>query len=374
MQKGLSIVIMLIGIALFAACSSSNKLVLKVEKQPEMEKTASLHPPVHIGQIANIDDVGYKAKLTYYNGRLFIGNLDGEIYIVDPQKESKREIIDLKEPIESQIYVKDNFLYAGTTKGVLYKIDYRKKRIEKKAYFDFPVMKNIYEKDGRLYVITEDDSIKCLNPNDLSLIWSYSNGEANILDIRSTSGILFKKDGMYTGFSDGSIAKISYKGEQIWTSQAGDGNMFIDSDATPEGDQTIFATSVNGYTEALSPSDGSVLWKRKISSYSNMEKNIFGLFTADENGNIIALDNDNGETIWKKKVTKDSNIYTISLVDKYIFALTNNGTLIVLDALRGKVMDIKNIGGDFSCNFTPGSNKLYAISRDGTIYEISNKK
>ncbi len=374
MQKGLNIIIMLIGITLLTACSSSDKLVLKVEKQPKVENATSLHPPMQIREIADIDDVGYKAKITCYKGKLFIGNLDGEIYIVNPQKESKREIIDLKEPIESQIYVKDNFLYAGTTKGILYKIDYNKKKIEKKAQFDFPIMKSIYEKDGKLYIITEDDSIKCLNIDDLSLIWSYSNGEANILDIRSTSGILFKEDGIYAGFSDGSIVKISYKGEQIWASQVGNGDMFIDSDSTPKGDQTIFATSVNGYTEALSQIDGSILWKRKISSYSNIEKNIFGLFMADENGNIMALDNDNGETIWKKRITKDGNIYAISLVDKYIFALTNDGMLVVLDALRGKIMDIKDIGSNFSCNFTLSDNNLYVISRDGTIYEISSKK
>ncbi len=374
MQKKLNIVIFLIGIMLLSACSSSKKLVLHIEEHPKNMNISKLHPPVRVKYITDVDDVGYKAELFAQNGKLYIGNVYGEIYEIDSKKETKREIIDLKEPIEAAVYVDSNTLFAGTTKGVLYKIDIKNKKFIQKRRFAFPIMRNISLYQGKLYIITEDDKITCLNPDDLSIVWVYSNGEASELDIRSTAGILFSKTGIYTGFSDGSIAKISYKGDNLWTTQAGNGNMFIDADTTPKGDNVIFVTSVNGYTEALNSEDGEILWKRKISSYSNIQKNIFGVFIADENGDVLALDNDNGETIWKKKITNEGNVYAIKLIGNYVFALTDKGRLVVLDAVKGKIMDIKELDEEFSCRFTESGDKLYIITRDGSVYSISSKK
>ena len=374
MQKKLNILIFLIGIVMLSACSSSKKLILHIEEHPKNTNISALHPPIRVKYITDVDGVGYKAELFAQNGKLYIGNIYGEIYEIDPKKETKREIIDLKQPIEAAVYVNSNTLFAGTTKGVLYKIDIKNKKIIQKKQFAFPIMRNISLYKGKLYVITEDDKITCLNPDDLSIVWVYSNGEASELDIRSTAGILFSKTGIYTGFSDGSIAKISYKGDNLWTTQAGNGNMFIDADTTPKGDNVIFVTSVNGYTEALNSEDGEILWKRKISSYSNIQKNIFGVFMADENGDVLALDNDNGETIWKKKITNEGNVYAIKLIGNYVFALTDKGRLVVLDAIKGKIMDIKELDEEFSCHFTKNGNKLYIITRDGSVYSISSKK
>lgn len=373
-KKLLNIVIFFIGVLLLSACSSSKKLVLHIEEHPKNISISTLHPPISVKYMTDIDDVGYKAKLFAQNGKLYIGNIYGEIYEIDPKKGNKREIIDLKKPIEAAVFVDSNTLFAGTTKGVLYKIDIKNKKIIQKKQFGFPIMRNISLYNGKLYVITEDDTVTCLNPDDLSTVWVYSNGEANELDIRSTAGILFSKTGIYTGFSDGSIAKISYKGDNLWTTQAGNGNMFIDADTTPKGDNVIFVTSVNGYTEALSSEDGEILWKRKISSYSNIQKNIFGVFLADENGDVLALDNDNGETIWKKKITNEGNVYAIKLIGNYVFALTDEGRLIVLDAIKGKIMDIKELDENFSCQFTEIGDKLYIVARNGNVYSVSSKK
>ncbi len=377
MHKGLKISTVFIVVMLLFSCSSNKKLILHVEEHAKAVNISShsLHPPVRVKEILNVDDVGYKAKLFAKNGRLYIGNLYGEIYKINPKKETKKLIIDLKEPVEAEVYVDNNTLFAATTKGVLYKIDLKTKKIILKKQFRFPIMRDIAIHNGKLYVITEDDAVTCLNPGNFNIIWIYTKGEANELDIRSTAGLLFAKNGIYTGFSDGSVVKISYKGDNIWTTQTGSGSMFVDADATPRGDNgVVFITSVNGYTDAVNPLDGTILWKRKISSYSNMQKNIFGLFIADENGDVIALDNDNGETIWKKKLTNTGNVYSIRLIGNYIFSLTNRGRLVVLDAVKGRIMDIKEINDDFSCYFTYMRNKLYIVSRDGNIYSISNEK
>ncbi len=370
-------VLFLISILLFSSCSSSKKFVLKKEIDVNNTKNtnATLHPPIQVEEIADIDDVGYRSSGFIDDGIMYVGNLDGDVYAIDLNKKTKTRIIHLKnEAIEVAPYVKGSYLYIGTNKGNLYKINYEEKKIEKKLSLNAPIMNKIYFKNDTLYVICEDDTINAVDKDSLELVWRYSNGTPSILDIRSTAGILFLDDGMYSGFSDGSISKISYYGERMWYEQVGDGNMFIDADSTPKGNSKIFVSSVNGYTEALDITDGSVLWKRKISTYANMEENIYGLFIADENGQIIALDNDNGETMWNKKVSAEDNVYAIKLIGNCIYAVTRDGVLVVLDALKGKIMDIKELSGVFSGRFMFDGSKLYLISRDGTVYSISSKK
>jgi outer membrane protein assembly factor BamB len=374
MLKKLNILLLFAGILVLASCSSSKDFVLKQEIIPKVSNSA-LHPPVSASKIANIDDVGYKADMFIEDGVIYIGNLKGEVYAVNIKTHKKSKIIALKnEHIEAAPYVRGEFIYVGTTKGNLYKIDYIQRKIIAKKSFDFPVMNRIYSKNGILYAISEDDNIYALDPDDLGVIWRYSNGSPSVLDIRSTSGIHFGDNGMYAGFSDGSVSKISYYGDRIWSEQVGDGSMFIDVDSTPKGDKELFVSSVGGYTKALELDDGSVLWKRKISSYSNIEKNIYGLFLADENGDVIALDNDNGETMWKKRVTQDGNVYSIKLIDSSVYAMTSHGVLVVLDALKGKIMDIVDIGDEFSSCMTVHDNSLYVVSRIGDLYSIKSKK
>ncbi len=377
MLKWLKSIPILLTVALLVySCSSTKEIKLRVEEKPPVAISSSLHPPFRIRKVANVGDVGYKALLVYHKGNLYIGNLDGKIFSINPKNGNKRIIARLKQPVEAGVTIVGETLYAGTTKGTLYAISLKSGRIVAKKQFPFPIMRKIFYHSGKLYVFTEDDVISSLSEGDLSLLWRYSNGEPGRMDIRSTAGMLFGEDGIYTGFSDGSVAKISYNGDLIWSVQVGSGNMFIDSDATPSGGSKIFVTSVNGYTEALSAKDGSLIWKRKISGYSNLQENIFGLFLADSDGNVVALDNDNGETIWKKKLSNIYNIYALKLIgNRILVAVTGNGNLVALDAIRGKIMDIKrSIDSDISSHLLLVKGKLYLISRDGNIYEISSKK
>ena len=372
MRRIISIVILLFAGLMLYACSSSNKLVLRVQEHKRLSQP--LAPPLDYKRITNVGDVGYKIKLVSDGRYLYVGNLDGEIYRIDPKKENKKEIIDLNQPIEDALAIDGTYIYVGTNRGVLFKINLKTGKVVEKRHFPFPILGEIYVRDGKIYLFDENDVIYCLNKSNLSTIWKYLHGMYNILDIRGVSGIDFGKDGIYVGFDDGSVDKISYKGDQIWEAQAGKGNMFVDSDSTPVvSGNIVYITSVKGFTEAINAVNGEPLWKRRISSYSNMELNIFGLFLADNDGNVYCLDNSNGETIWKVKLTEKGNVYAIKLVGSVLYAMTENGKLIALDALTGKVMDILNIDDPFSCKMTLCCNRLFVVARNGSVYSIYSK-
>ncbi len=366
-------ILLLLALGLFVySCSSSNELILKVQEHKKLVQPVA--PPLDYEKIVNVDDVGYKAELIKDGKYLYIGNLDGEIYRIDPIKENKEEIIDLDQPIEDGFAVDDSYLYVGTNRGVLFKLDKKTGKIVKKKQFPFPILGQIYLRGEKLYLACENDVIYCVDKKTFDTIWSYTHGEPNVLDVRGLSGIYFGDDGIYMGFDDGSVDKVSYRGDQIWEAQAGKGSLFVDSDTTPIlSGNIVYISSVRGFTEAVNAKNGELLWKRNISSYSNMQLNIFGLFIADDSGNVYCLDNSNGETIWKRKLTVEGNVYAIKLIGSVLYAMTEEGKLVALDALKGKIMDILDIDELFSSKMTLCCNRLFVISRDGSVYSIYSR-
>ena len=372
MKKTISMIfVVFIAFAIYS-CSSSKEVVLRVQEHKKL--TQPLSPPLDYEKICNVDDVGYKIKLASDGKYLYVGNLDGEIYKINPKSEDKHEIVEIDQPIEDTLAVDDEYIYVGTNSGYLFKIDKGTGEIVEKRKFSFPILGQIYLKGSNLYFVDENDVVYCLDKNTFNIIWKYTHGEFNVLDVRGVSGICFGDGGLYVGFDDGSVDKISYKGDLIWEVQVGKGSMFVDSDTTPvlNGNE-LYVTSVKGYTEGVNVEDGEILWKRDISTYSNMQSNIFGLFLADNEGNVYCLDNSNGETIWKIKLTNEGNIYAIKLIGSVIYAMTDEGKLVALDALSGKVMDILDIDDPFSCKMTLCCNKLFVITRGGSIYSIYSK-
>lgn len=373
MKRFISVFLFVFVAALLYSCSSSKEVVLKVQEHKKLSQP--LAPPLDYEKIVNVDDVGYKIKLVGDGRFLYVGNLDGEIYRIDPREEEKRRIVELEQPVECAVAVDGNYIYVGTNRGYLFKIDKKSGKIIKKRQFPFPILGELYIKGDRLYFFDENDVVYCLDKENLETVWKYLHGQFNIMDIRGVSGIAFGSDGIYVGFDDGSVDKVSYKGDQIWEIQVGKGSMFVDSDTTPiVNGNVVYVSSVKGFTEAVNAKNGELLWKRSISSYSNMQLNIFGLFIADNNGNVYCLDNSNGETIWKVKLTNSGNIYSIKLVGSVLYAMTEDGKLVALDSVKGKIMDILDIDEPFSCKMTLCCNKLFVISRDGSVYSIFSKK
>ncbi len=373
MKRFISVLLLFFVGALLYSCSSSKELILKVQEYKRVAQPLS--PPLDYKKIVNVDDVGYKAKLVSDGRFLYVGNLYGDIYKIDPEREKKKRVAKLNQPIESAVSVDGKYIYVGTNRGYVFKIKKSNGTVVAKRQFPFPVLGEIYIKGERLYFFDENDVIYCLDKRNLETIWKYVHGQFNIMDIRGVSGIAFGSDGLYVGFDDGSVDKISYNGDQIWEIQVGKGSMFIDSDTTPiVNDDVVYVSSVRGFTEAVNAKNGEVLWKRRISSYSNMQLNIFGLFLADNNGNVFCLDNSNGETIWKVKLTNSGNIYAVKLVGSVLYALTDDGKLVALDSVNGKIMDILDIDEPFSCRITVCCGSMFVISRDGSVYSIYSKK
>ena len=371
-KKLFKIPMFLIAIMLFSACSSKH-FVLNVEQHPKNNGTISkdiVIPPVVVKKIINIGNMEYKTPVFVGADSIIAGNKDGRIYVVSVKNYKLRWTLDLKAPIQAEVYA-DKFIYAGTLDGNLYKISFSKKILWKK-YLEYPIVGSIKKSGNRLYVTTENNALYCINSDSGSVIWKFLK-DYNVLSVRGVSAVL-NKDGIYLGFNDGTISKLSENGDQIWEAEIGKGNLFVDVDAEPkDSSDKIFAVSVNGYMDALDKNSGDVIWKRKMSSYSNIAIGEFILFAADNSGSIFAIDSSSGEVLWKKKISDKVNVYALYLSGNYLYAIDNHGTLAVLDSLSGKVMDIKHISGEFDSNFFSYKGRLYIISRSGSIYTIYSR-
>ena len=93
MQKKLNIFVLLfISAFMLTSCFSSSKFVLKKDNVA-INKKGKLHPPIKVEKIANVDDIGYRTAFFIDDGRLYVGNLDGDIYEIDLKSKKKDQNI-----------------------------------------------------------------------------------------------------------------------------------------------------------------------------------------------------------------------------------------------------------------------------------------
>jgi outer membrane protein assembly factor BamB len=76
----------------------------------------------------------------------------------------------------------------------------------------------------------------------------------------------------------------------------------------------IYVATYQGEVAALEESSGSLLWRRKFSSYSRMAADRYNVYASDADGSLWALDADNGSARWSQKDLHNRRLSAVALV------------------------------------------------------------
>jgi outer membrane protein assembly factor BamB len=76
----------------------------------------------------------------------------------------------------------------------------------------------------------------------------------------------------------------------------------------------IFVATYQGEVAALEESSGSLLWRRKFSSYSGMAADRYNVYASDADGSLWALDSDNGSSRWRQEALHNRQLSDVALV------------------------------------------------------------
>jgi len=197
-------------------------------------------------------------------------------------------------------------------------------------------------KQNSVVVRTSDGRVTALSAKQGKILWEFQQREPS-LTLRGTSKPIISEGNVYSGFDNGQLISINIKqGRQNWQKKVAvprgrtELQRIIDLDADPVISKgIIYAAAYQGNVAALSQQDGSIIWRRKISSYAGLSVKGENIFLTDATGQVWSLHNTNGASLWRQDALQWRSLTAPVVLGRYIIVADFEGYVHFLDQADG---------------------------------------
>ncbi|MES9858760.1 MAG: outer membrane protein assembly factor BamB [Sedimenticola sp.] len=204
---------------------------------------------------------------------------------------------------------------------------------------------------GKVVVHTIDGKVVGLNASDGSQAWIYDR-TIPVLTLYGSSSPVISGDNVICGFSSGKLAALDLaSGNLQWeisvTAPSGRSELerMVDIDGDPlVRDGVVYVTTYQGEMAAVSESSGSVLWRRKLSSYVALSADTEHLYVSDAEGYVWAIVPRNGSALWRNKKMEARRLSGPVVVSNYIVVGDFEGYLHWLSPSNGSIVARTRVG------------------------------
>ena len=311
---------------------------INVKKIFITEKTLNLefNPKLKISLFTKPINRSFSNNYDNNNGRI---NYDGKLKSISKYKFSKIERFNQYEPTIS--FDKDNIIFYDN-KGSILKFDDDSKLVWKKNYYSKQEKKlkpNLIFGNNKKVIIIADNISKyyALDIITGNLIWSKKNNSP------FNSQIKIYKDKFFIIDYNNILRCYSTKdGSEIWSvrtdqslirTQKQLSNVIID--------EKIYFNNSLGDISAVNIETGELLWQNPTQSNLVYDEGFFletsdliadnnSLYFSNNKNNFFSIDIKTGTLNWKQKI--NSNLRP-TLVDNYIFTISEEGYFVVIDKI-----------------------------------------
>ena len=360
--------------------SNFKKIFLEDDKLEEELNTNFL---IDVGNIFNDNS---KTKHFFNN--------DGRLNYAGILKKSSRfkfSRIENFHQFEPQISFHDRNILFFDNKGSILKFDNNSKLIWKKNYYSKnekklkPILQ--FAKDGKTLVVADNIAkYYALNLNNGEMIWSKSNLAPFNSQIK-----IYKNKFFIIDFSN-TLRCFSLKnGKELWNVKTENSLILSQKKLSMVivKDVLYFKNSI-GDISAVNITEGELLWQLPTQS-SSIYKTAFSLETSDlvtdgktlffsnNKNQFFSVDLVSGSFNWENKVNSSLRP---SLVGNYIFTISLEGYLIVIEKNSGNIIRVTDIFGDYKkkqrekikpVGFIVGVRNIYLTTDHGRLMIIDIK-
>lgn len=234
-----------------------------------------------------------------------------------------------------------------------------------------PVVSN-----GIVIVRTTDGKIIALREADGSKLWTFEHN-VPALSIRGAGAPMILDNVVYVGQASGKLEALQLKdGKNLWEatiaipSGRSEVERLVDLDVDPiESRSSIFVSSFQGGTSAISQSDGDVVWRnQEVSSYTGLSNDRRYLYVSDTQGEVWQLDQRNGAALWRQKDLRNRRLSAAVVYENYVVVGDFEGYVHWLSSTDGRQLgrvQISNSPIEAKPVVVDGTVYLYA--KDGTL-------
>jgi outer membrane protein assembly factor BamB len=235
---------------------------------------------------------------------------------------------------------------------------------------------------GKVIVRTTDGKIFALREDDGSFVWSAEHS-VPALSIRGAGSPLVVDDVIIVGGANGKLFGLQLvDGKALWESTIvipsgrSEVERLVDLDVDPiESRSSVFISSYQGGTSAVSETDGEVVWRNEnVSSYTGITADYRYLYISDTHSEVYQLDQRNGASLWKQKDLHNRQLSTAVVYDSFVVAGDYQGYVHWMSTNDGRLLSRIKVGK------SPIQNKpvvadgiVFVYAKDGTLAALKAK-
>jgi len=236
---------------------------------------------------------------------------------------------------------------------------------------------------GNVYVLTQDNQIIALNPDDGSTRWT----DSATLEAAGVFGVgapAVAQGTVVAGFSSGELSALRYEnGRVVWqdqlarTSISTSVSSISDIDASPVIDQgRVYAIGQGGRMVAMDLITGQRLWELSIGGISTPWLAGDWLFVVTDEAKVMCIARTTGKirwitqlTRWKDKKNHNNPVgwYGPVLAGGRLVLVNSDGRLLEISATDGKIGRETKVGKRFTLDPIVANNTLYLLDGEGKI-------
>jgi len=284
-------------------------------------------------------------------GRVYAADSEGQVQAFDSLTGERIWGVDLDLPLSGGPGSGEGLVLLGTTDGEVVALNAENGEQLWKAQVSSEVLSVPAAESGVVVVHSIDGKLVGLSTADGKPLWLYSR-KVPVLTLRGSSSPVINGGVVYTGFAGGKLVAVDLqKGFVQWevsiTAPSGRSELerMVDIDGDPFiSDGTVYVATYQGELAAVSEYSGTLLWRRKLSSYSGIDADWRNLYVSDDAGNVWGINPVNGAAMWKQDKLLNRRLSAPAVIDGYVVVGDYEGYLHWLSHDDGKMVARTRIG------------------------------
>ena len=199
--------------------------------------------------------------------------------------------------------------------------------------------------------------------------WQYDREAPEGFTIFGHAGVLVDGETALTGFSDGVLAALKVRsGEVLWTrSLAGDGERFVDIDATPvKVDGVAVTANYATGVHAVALDNGSVRWRFPLPAASTVAYAAGRIYVSAPRAGLVCLDT-RGKQLWRQAMPAGVPSPP-RVAHGYVLVSGTDSGLAVVSAADGELLQYFDPGHGISGGAALGQDSVAVLNNVGRLF------
>lgn len=277
-------------------------------------------------------------------------------------------------------YLNTPSVYIGTSNGNAISLNASTGQIQWIERLSSQVLAISPEKDGRVAFRSIDGKLHGLSSNTGELVWLRAQ-RTPILTLLGASVPIIVGPLVISGFDNGKVAAYQLQtGKPAWevTLATPRGRTELERMIDIDGNikqlgSALFAASLNGSSDGINVSNGSLGWSKKFSSSTGVTGDPKGLYSSDDKGNIWKMAPQTGAPIWSMDDLLRYQPTLPVLVNSSLLVIGDKkGNIHWVNTATGKIVS-RNKGDNSGYAVEPevDGSAVYAIGKSGLLSKFA---